>query len=1207
MSAQCTLSCPSGLNLSIAGPDYGCESVLTPVDIGVIAPSCTGLMDLDLYTLANQLLAGDTTVTGARTGVVTSVQIGMQLRARITHRATGNNCDINLTIVDGLAPVLEITDTTVSILQSILPQGFGGAFEGPFIEDCTTTTSFYTDSVAQVECGGSAYAKTYRTWTVIDAFSKSSTISQVISQMAVQLDSIETPIDTSISCVEGIPTDISMGTPRVNFGSEVYTLPSLSGNHANLFWSYTDESFAGGGGTAQLLRSFRFYDACSPAVVGVNPRTLVQRISVIDTVAPVISTLQDTLYYSTSTTDCQSVVSLPALIVADDCTSVPSVTVQLNGQFISTNGGFYGPLALGTYTAVYTATDLASNASVRSLVVIVRDQNPPVLVTKSELQVSLPSNGEAVILPENFDQGSYDDCSNIDWSIRVKNEATWATSLLFDCQFLDQDVVVEIRACDQFGNCNTRDAIVNTFDYLSPVISAPPSLSFSCAVSDADLALFGDVFIADNCDFIVSDSIAIDRDQCGVGEIRRYWVARDSSDNESSGQQVISFVPDFTFSASDIEWPRDTSLSVCQSTDPLQMSTGVAAPLWSAVACSDIAVGYDDQVMTGPSGVCEVLFRTWTVIDQCSFDGLSAGIWTHEQHIQRVDVDVPVITSVADTVEVFTTIDSCSGGFFPASVFDVQDCGVVQSEIRFYDDSQVLIELPFLDTVRFIPKRANKVELIAVDNCGNKDSLSVVISVIDQSPPVAFCVDTLTYYLQEDSLALDASLLDLGSRDACGELLLNITTDFIPSCDSIGWNTVELVVTDSAGLQDVCFTEVEVIDTSSVCKLKSTTVYGKMATVNGHSIPTRFDLVGMVGDTVATILSDADGVFSFEVDLVDSVTILPSSTYDPALFISTYDLYLIGQHVLGVTEFTDPLKRFAGDANRSRSISAFDMTLLRRLFLGLSDALPHGNSVRFIPDTADLTLPDVELTPGIPMSHASDDSTRLSWHSIKLGDVSGTRTLYSTAPLVSRTEARLSLEWTEIEDGLWTLKYVGAEALDLYGLSLWLNSSAVRMDKVFREGLLTAETGRGTAMSWLAGAVPLSLKQGTRILTVSSNAYPEIDLIKSDAVLGTVSEGVPNEYAISISVNEAAATEAKALRVYPNPAKAGTMLRVSSERMSITSLHLVDARGVVTELSVESGLDALGLLPSTLAPGIYALQGRYNDGRTFEQRILVSN
>jgi len=1206
LAAQCTLSCPSGLNLSIAGPAFGCESTVRPVDIGVVAPSCSGLIDLDLYTSSNQLLAGDTTAQGARVGKVRSVHIGQQLRARVTHRASGNNCDINLTIRDGQAPQLSLNDTVVSVLQDLTPVGFGGLFEGPLIEDCTQTTTTYLDSLDQGGCNSSAYAKTFRTWTVTDAYSNSQSVSQEISQIAISLDSILAPIDTTVSCVDGIPTGVAMGVPQVTFGGLTYHLPSVEGNFANLFWSYEDESFAGGGGTAQLLRSFRFYDVCSPAVSGLNPRTLVQRIAVVDTVAPVFNATVDTLYYPITSTSCDAAISLPALPVADDCTVIPSVSVQLANQFNAGNGGPFDPLGLGNYAAVYTATDSSGNSNTYSFVVVVRDQNPPVLITRSNIQVSLSSAGVAIINATAFDQGSYDDCTGLNWGIRLVGDTDWSSELIFDCISINETVGVELRLCDDFANCNIRSAQVNVFDYLPPIINKPLNLTLDCSVSDTDSIMFGQVHVSDNCLFKLTDSISVNRDACGVGQIERFWFAQDSSGNQSSATQVINFEPTHTFTGSDISWPRDTILSPCESTDTAQLPMGYSGPTWATVACSDIAVSYEDQVITGPSGVCAVLFRDWTVIDQCSFDGLSAGVWEFSQRIEIVDQDAPIISAVSDSLDVFTTVDSCSGGLFPANFFSLQDCSALLSTFRFYSNGLFVDSLTYSNDEFFIHKSIDKIELLSVDNCGNRDSLSIAIDVIDQSPPIALCADTLVHYLNADTSYIDLEEIDLGSQDACGGSLFARSIDFIPTCDTRGWNRVALTVTDSAGLQDVCFTEVEVVDSSETCPIKRTTVVGKMATVNDVAIPTRFDLVGLAGDTISTFESAEDGTFAFDVTLIDSVTVIPSSNFDPKRFVSTYDLYLIGQHILGITEFEDPLKRFAGDANKSRTVSAFDMTLLRRLFLELSEELPHGESVRFIPDTADLSLPDLSLTPGIPIYAANSDSTSLTWHAIKLGDVSGTRSFTKTS-LEQRSTDVLPFEWKQLDDAKWSLDYAGTEALELYGLGLWVNGQNLKLNEQMTEGALLVTSGSTAKLSWLAVSSPLSLKPGFSVLTVFSSTQPTLKLNRCDAVARAGETGVPAEFKVT-SMNESYVAEAmERVQVYPNPAKAGTMLRVASQANDITSLRIVDARGNVTEIAVSEGSSALGLLPRSLAPGIYALQGRYVNGRTFEQRILVSD
>ena len=55
---------------------------------------------------------------------------------------------------------------------------------------------------------------------------------------------------------------------------------------------------------------------------------------------------------------------------------------------------------------------------------------------------------------------------------------------------------------------------------------------------------------------------------------------------------------------------------------------------------------------------------------------------------------------------------------------------------------------------------------------------------------------------------------------------------------------------------------------------------------------------------------------------------------DPAAGITGYDMYLIGQHILGNQPLTDTYTLLAADVNRSGSISGFDLSNMRRVILG---------------------------------------------------------------------------------------------------------------------------------------------------------------------------------------------------------------------------------------------------------------------------------
>ena len=57
---------------------------------------------------------------------------------------------------------------------------------------------------------------------------------------------------------------------------------------------------------------------------------------------------------------------------------------------------------------------------------------------------------------------------------------------------------------------------------------------------------------------------------------------------------------------------------------------------------------------------------------------------------------------------------------------------------------------------------------------------------------------------------------------------------------------------------------------------------------------------------------------------------------------------LYTSHILGVEPFDSPYKMIAADANKSGSITTFDMIELRKLILGIYTELPNNTSWRFV-------------------------------------------------------------------------------------------------------------------------------------------------------------------------------------------------------------------------------------------------------------------
>lgn len=120
---------------------------------------------------------------------------------------------------------------------------------------------------------------------------------------------------------------------------------------------------------------------------------------------------------------------------------------------------------IGENEVALTVTDAAGNVSTETAVVTVVDNMPPNLVLQN-ITVSLDANGVATVTPAMFDDGSADNCGDIQWTIEPTT---------FDCDNLgDNDV--ELTATDDGGNTITMTVTATVVDETEPTISCPEGL-----------------------------------------------------------------------------------------------------------------------------------------------------------------------------------------------------------------------------------------------------------------------------------------------------------------------------------------------------------------------------------------------------------------------------------------------------------------------------------------------------------------------------------------------------------------------------------------------------------------------------------------------------------------------------------------------------------------------------------------------------------
>lgn len=162
--------------------------------------------------------------------------------------------------------------------------------------------------------------------------------------------------------------------------------------------------------------------------------------------------------------------------------------------------------------------------------------------------------------------------------------------------------------------------------------------------------------------------------------------------------------------------------------------------------------------------------------------------------------------------------------------------------------------------------------------------------------------------------------------------------------------------------------------------------------------------------------SQANGNFSLQnIPGCAPYTLTPYRNDNPLNGLTTYDLVLISQHILGTQPFDSPLKMIAADANRSGSITSFDIVQLRKIILGVDTAFVNNTSWRFVP--ADYVFPNPQNPFAAPFPESlavqvlTDPLANLDFTAIKVGDVNNT-----AAPSFGSSADERSL-------GLWPMEF----------------------------------------------------------------------------------------------------------------------------------------------------------------------------------------
>ena len=334
-----------------------------------------------------------------------------------------------------------------------------------------------------------------------------------------------------------------------------------------------------------------------------------QTVTVVDTVPPIISQVDDITIQATPSGQNSAQLSIPNTF---DAVGVISVTNDAPQNF-----------PIGTTLITWTATDVAGNIATTTQSVNVVDTYPPVIYVPEDVVMEATSNNQNQVY---LGEASVVDNGEV---ISITNDAP---------QFFEiGNTTVTWVASDDSGNTATKNQLVSVIDTTAPHLIIPDDITVEATSENANLIYLDEPIVSDVQNVtITNDAPAL----FTIGETIVNWVATDPSGNFASGSQTVHVV--------------DTTAPIIESLDNIVIeATGIEnnnvtlGNLTAEDATGILSITNDSPDLF-PLGTTIV---TWNVTDNYG------NYNTYEQTINVIDTTAPTITASADVVIEATSVD----------------------------------------------------------------------------------------------------------------------------------------------------------------------------------------------------------------------------------------------------------------------------------------------------------------------------------------------------------------------------------------------------------------------------------------------------------------------------------------------------------------------------------------------------------------------
>jgi uncharacterized repeat protein (TIGR01451 family) len=423
----------------------------------------------------------------------------------------------------------------------------------------------------------------------------------------------------------------------------------------------------------------------------------------------------------------------------------------------------------------------------------------------------------------------------------------------------------------------------------------------------------------------------------------------------------------------------------------------------------------------------------------------SVGFWEYTQIIKVVDNTAPEIVfsqpdpfcsidqvnCLAAVQYPFVVVEDCSPNDLTVEVFlDANADGTIDQNLT--NTGAVTGTYPNYTISGDFPIGNHEFIVQASDQCGNNTaSESLPFEVVDCIAPTFTCLNGITFNIVElppntdingDGIidfagagiwANDFTINETDCSDDTIAFSINLVgdqpdmnqTSLYFTCEDTGTIAIEVYVWDSAynpyAVQpdgtiggpnyDFCQTYVLIQDNMGLCGPgPGPMMAGLIARENDDSV--EGVEVSLSGQMNMMMMTDVTGTYEFDdLETGYDYSITPYLDANHRNGVSTFDMLMIQQHLLGVTPLGSPYKMIAADVNRSNSVTTLDLIQIQRVILGIDLEFTNNTSWRFIDADHVFPVPSnpwfTTIPEAVSVNNLNVDAMANDFIAVKIGDV----------------------------------------------------------------------------------------------------------------------------------------------------------------------------------------------------------------------------